>query len=107
MILFTGLFLSALPIAVVVFLVLAFIKNKDSESFEDKIRIIYMYLVIIVSLVMIVGGTITLFSNFLDVILPDTYNNINRSITSMFTSATVLFIAIPMFMYHNKKVKTI
>jgi len=99
------LFLFALPILLTVFIVAVFIKNKDEESFEEKIRAIYMYTVIIVSLVMMVVGVISLFSSGLNLIFPDDFDNTNRTVVSMITSATVVFISLPLFMYHNKKVK--
>jgi len=99
------LLLFALPILIVVFIVSLLIKSKDQESFEEKIRVIYMYTVIIVSLIMMVGGVISLFSSGLSLIFPDDFDNTNRIVVSMITSATIVFISLPLFMYHNKKVK--
>jgi len=100
-----SLFLMTLPILIVVFVIAIFLKTKEEESFEKKIRAIYMYTIIVISLIMMVSGIIFLFSSGLNIIFPDEYHNLDRSIVAIITSATVILISLPLFIYHNKKVK--
>lgn len=101
-----GLTIFLLPIIIIVLVVLAFIKSKNSEeSFEKKVRTIYKYAVISISLIMMVVGIISLFNTFLTLVLPDTYQNTSSIMIEFYTEAAVVAVAIPLFLYHNHQMK--
>ena len=118
-ILFMGLvFLLAfiLPIAIIVLIVQAIIKkDKNKKYFDNVIRNIYIYLILIISLIMIISCAITVFSTGLDVLLPEQstssssyYNEewvLNRNMTSMFTVLSAVIVCVPIFVYHSKLAK--
>ena len=63
------------PIIVVAMIVSAIVKKKNNETnksfFEDTIRAIYVYIVLICALCAIIGGVISTFNYGLDVFLPE------------------------------------
>ena len=101
-----GLMVFLLPILIIAVVIIAFIKGKTSEeSFEAKIRAIYKYTVIVISLIMMVIGVIALFNTFLTLVLPDSYQNTADVMIDFYTEAAVVALAIPIFLYHSQKMK--
>ncbi len=110
-----GIFVIILPIALVVFLIMAIVKSvkKDNseESFQDVIRTMYVYTVMIIFLVMFFASTISLFNSCMTLLLPDTTQNglsvtsTNRTIADVTTNITMLCISIPLFAYYSRIAK--
>ena len=110
-----------LPIAIISIIVSAIVKrNKEEKSdFENTIRGIYSYSILILSLFAIIIGTIVTFRVGLDVILPEestssyssSYNNDekerNENIVECLTNMSIVISCIPIFIYHNKLTKKI
>ena len=114
-----GILAFTLPIAVVIFIISALVrsvrKDKTDENFQNIIRTMYVYVVMIIFLIMIVGSIISMFDSTLDVLLPEVVNNqydsnastrtMNRSIASLTSSATLFCISVPLFVYYSKLAK--
>lgn len=112
-----GLLACVLPIAIVVFIITAIVKRnkEDKNNFDETVRNIYVYIVLIVTLVAIIMGVITTFRIGLDVILPEksvsqsAYSNDemdrNENIIECFTTISLVVSVIPVFVYHNKLAK--
>lgn len=117
LLLLIGLIVCVIPIAIVVFIISAIVKrNKDDKNnFEEIVRNIYVYIILIVTLVAIIIGVIATFRIGLDVVLPEksiyqsTYNNEelekNENIIGLFTTLSLVVSTIPVFVYHNKLAK--
>lgn len=111
--LLVGLLLCAAPIIVITLIITAIIKrNKDDKNnFEETIRNIYVYIILIITLIAIITGTIAVIRIGLDVILPEKslsesyYNNermeMNENIIELCTTAALVISVIPVFIYHN------
>ncbi|MDD2376000.1 MAG: hypothetical protein PHD15_01920 [Clostridia bacterium] len=109
------IFIITLPIAVIAFLVIAISRGvkKDGfdESFQDVIRTVYVYVIMIVFLIMFFAATVSLFNSCLEILLPDTTQKVydsnitntttNRTIAEITTNITMLCISIPMFIYFS------
>ncbi len=106
----------ALPIIILVLIINAVKKNREegkSESFENVIRTIYLYILLIIFLCMIIVGIIGTVESLLDLYLPNAefeegvrgLNDQNRLKIDIFTYISVFAVSIPMFIVHNKKVK--
>jgi len=116
-ILLIGLIACIIPIAIVVVIVSAIVKkSKESKSnFDEIIRSIYIYIILIVTLVAIVSGTIMTFRVGLDVLLPEkstyqsSYTNDemekNENIIELFTTLSLVLSSIPVYLYHSKLTK--
>ena len=112
-----GLIACAIPIAIVVLVISAIIRRnkEDKNNFDEIIRNIYMYIIIILTLVAIITGVIATFKIGLDIILPEkptyqsSYNNEelvkNENIIELFTTLSLVISTIPVFIYHNKLAK--
>ena len=105
-----------IPIALIVLIVQAILKkDKSKRDFENLIRNIYIYLILIITLIVIISGAIAVFSSGLDVLLPEQttssssyYNSEriqNRNITAMLTELSAVIVCIPIFIYHSKLAK--
>ena len=98
-------------IAVIVGLIMKHNKNKDDKTFVKTVRSLYIYLILIISLCMIIGSTVWLFSSAIDFLIPEVngrdWGNMyrNRAIVDMFTASAMLIIAGSLFFYHNKLAK--
>lgn len=95
--------------------------------FSKKIRVIYLYLVCLITLGMILGGVVATISNIAEYMLPEkyityTYNTTygeedgkeetiyeerekNENLKNIIYSITVTAIAIPFYTYHWKKIE--
>lgn len=113
-----AIFVITLPIAVIVFIISAIMRsvrkdNNTEESFQDIIRTMYIYLVMIIFLMLFVGSTISLFNSCLELLLPESsqyaYNSsvtaTNRTIADVTTNIAILCISIPMFLYYSTLAK--
>jgi len=112
-----GLLAFVIPIAIVVLIITAIVKRnkEDKNNFDETIRNIYVYIVLIVTLVAIIMGVITAFRIGLDVILPEksasqsSYDNDemnrNENIIECFTTFSLVVSVIPVFIKHNKLAK--
>ena len=106
-----------IPIAILVLIISTVIKkSKDSKNnFEESIRNIYIYIILIITLIAIIMGTIATLRIGLDVLLPEesayqnSYSNQqiekNENIIELFTTLSLVICAIPVFIYHNKLAK--
>jgi hypothetical protein len=111
-----GILAVTLPIAIIILLVSALIrgvrKDKSEESFNNVIRTMYVYIVMIIFLIMIVGSIIAIFDSTLDVLLPEVVDNsydpyastrtMNRAIASLTSNAALFCISVPMFIYYSR-----
>lgn len=113
--LLVGLIVCIVPIAVLVLIISAFMKrNKEEKSnFEETIRGIYVYIILIVSLITIISGVITAFRIGLDIALPEKSQSAysseeqdrNENIIELVTTISLVVTATPIFIYHNKLAK--
>ena len=107
-----------IPIAVIVLIVQAIVKRNNKEEkkdFEEIVRGIYIYLILIITLVAIITGVITAFRVGLDVVLPEQYitttsNNSqerehNENMIELLTTISIVITSLPIFIYHNKLAK--
>ena len=107
-----------LPIALVIFVVSAIVKsvrkdNANEESFQNIIRTMYIYIIMIIFLVLFVGATISLFDSSLQLLLPEKAQSayesstvvVNRTIADITTNIAILCISIPMFVYFSTLAK--
>lgn len=112
-----GLISCIIPIAVVVLIISAIVKKskEDKSNFEEVIRNIYIYIILIITLVAIITGVIATFRIGLDVVLPEksTYESSyssqerikNENIVELFTTIALVVSVTPVFIYHNKLAK--
>ena len=112
-----GLMAFIIPIGIVVLIITAIVKrNKDDKNnFDETIRNIYVYIILIVTLVAIVTGVISIFRTGLDIILPEksayqsSYSSEqiekNENIIEFCTTLSLVLAVIPVFLYHNKLAK--
>lgn len=114
-----GILAFTLPVAVIIFIISTLVrsvrKDKTEENFQNIIRTMYVYIIMIIFLIMIVGSIISMFDSTLDVLLPEIVNNeydvnsstrtMNRSIASLTSSATLFCISVPLFVYYSKLAK--
>jgi phage-related holin len=106
-----------IPIVLIGVIISAIVKkSKDSKTgFEEIVRNVYIYIVLIITLIAIIAGTISVFRVGLDIILPEktTYEsssyvyekNKNSNIIELFTELAIVLSATPVFIYHNKIAK--
>jgi len=106
-----------LPIAIIAFLIIAITRGvrKDSsdESFQDVIRTMYVYIIMIIFLIIFFAATVSLFNSCLQILLPDTtqrtydlgVTNTNRTIADITTNVAMMCISIPMFVYFSNIAK--
>jgi len=112
-----GMLVVILPIAVITFIIIAIVrsvkKDGSEESFQDVIRTMYIYLIMIIFLVMFFTATISLFNSCMELLLPETVQNTytstfitnNRTIAEVTTNIAILCISIPMFIYYSALAK--
>lgn len=113
--LLVGLIVCIAPIAVLVLIISAFMKRnkEDKGNFEETIRGIYVYIILIVALITIISGVITSFRIGLDIVLPEKSQSSYRSeeqdknenIIELATTISLVVTATPIFIYHNKLAK--
>ena len=113
-----GLIVSVAPIAIVVLIITAIIKRnkEDKNNFGETIRNIYVYIILIMTLIAIIGGVIYTFKIGLDLLLPEktiyqsTYSNeqieMNENIIEFCTTLALVVAVLPVFVYHNKLAKS-
>ena len=101
-----------LPIIIIVLIVVALSKkNKDNKTeFEESVRNVYIYIILISTLIAIVIGIIVIFRVGLDVALPEKTINEranyyelskNENIVELLTNLTVVIVSVPIFLYYN------
>lgn len=112
-----GLIACIIPIAIIVLIVSAIVKRnkEDKNNFDETIRNIYTYIILIVTLVAIISGVIATFRIGLDVILPEKSINEssysteqvdkNENIIEFCTTLSLVIAVIPVFIYHNNLAK--
>ena len=112
-----GIVACIVPIAILVLIISAVVKkSKDSKNnFEDSIRNMYIYIILIITLIAIIMGVIATLRVGLDVILPEEslYQNSysseqkekNENIIELFTTLSLVISVTPVFIYHNKLAK--
>lgn len=105
------------PIAILVLIISAVVKRnkEDKGNFEESIRNVYVYIILIVTLVAIIAGVIATFRIGLDVVLPEkTINQSsysseererNENIIELFTTISLVVSVTPIFIYHNNIAK--
>lgn len=118
-VLLIGLLACIIPVGIIILIVSAVVKkSKESKgNFEDSIRSIYTYIILIVTFIAIIVGVIATFRVGLDVLLPEetvyqnSYNNEqrqkNENIVELYTTLSVVLSVTPVFIYHNKLAKKI
>lgn len=119
------LLFTVLPVIVIIMIGVAIAKrSKSSEGassikqFENSMRSIFTYIVLICLLCTIIGGTIYLFNSGLNLALPENSSNDyidyydyslrrerNSNIVGILTSCAMLISCIPLFVYFNKVAK--
>lgn len=115
--LLAGLIACIGPIAILVLIISAIVKRnkEDKGNFEESIRNVYVYIILIVTLVAIIAGVIATFRIGLDVVLPEkTINQSsysseererNENIIELLTTISLVVSVTPIFIYHNKIAK--
>ena len=115
--LLVGLIACIGPIAILVLIISAIVKRnkEDKGNFEESIRNVYVYIILIVTLVAIIAGVIATFRIGLDVVLPEkTINQSsysseererNENIIELFTTISLVVSVTPIFIYHNNIAK--
>lgn len=105
------------PIAIVILIISAFIRKskEDKIKFEEIVRNIYIYLILIITLVAIIAGVIAAFRIGLDIALPEKYvtstsynsqeRERNENIVELLTTISIVITSVPIFIYHNKLAK--
>ena len=105
------------PIAIISIIISAIVKKnkEDKNNFEELIRSVYIYIILIVALIAIIGGTITTFRVGLDIILPEQYTEEtryssqerekNENMIEVLTNISIVATMIPIFKYHNELAK--
>ena len=118
-VLLIGLLACVIPIGIISLIISAVVKkNKESKvSFEDSIRGIYVYIILIITLIAIIAGVIATLRIGLDVLLPEeslyqsSYSSDeqekNENIIELFTTLSLVISVTPVFIYHNKLAKKI
>lgn len=118
-VLLIGLLACVIPVGIISLIISAVVKkNKESKvSFEDSIRSIYVYIILIITLIAIISGVIATLRIGLDVLLPEeslyqsSYSNDqqekNGNIIELFTTLSLVISVTPVFIYHNKLAKKI
>lgn len=108
-----GLLVCAAPIIVITLIITAIVKRnkEDKNNFDETVRNIYVYIILIITLIAITVGTIAVIRIGLDVILPEkslyesSYSNdrmeMNENIIELCTTAALVVSVIPIFVYHN------
>lgn len=106
-----------IPIAILVLMISSIVKRnkEDKGNIEETIRSIYVYIILIITLVAIITGVIATFKIGLDLVLPEkseyqsSYNNEererNQNIIELFTTLSLVVSVTPVFIYHNKLAK--
>ena len=112
-----GIVACIVPIAILVLIISAVVKkSKDSKNnFEDSIRNMYIYIILIITLIAIIMGVIATLRVGLDVILPEeslyqsSYSSEqkekNENIIELLTTLSLVISVTPVFIYHNKLAK--
>lgn len=109
----------AIPIAIIVLIVQAIVKRnskEDKKDFEEIIRGIYIYLILIITLVAIIAGVIITFRVGLDVVLPEKYitsttyynsqeREYNENVIELLTTISIVITSLPIFIYYNRLAK--
>lgn len=105
------------PIVIVVLVISAVVKKSREEKtkFEEIIRSVYIYMILIITLIAIISGVIATFRIGLDIALPEKYmtstaynsqeRERNQNIVELLTIISVVITSIPIFIYHNKLAK--
>ena len=118
-VLLIGLLACIIPVGIISLIISAVVKkSKESKvSFEDSIRSIYVYIILIITLVAIIAGVIATLRVGLDVLLPEeslyqsSYSSDqqekNENIVELFTTLSLVISVTPVFTYHNKLAKKI
>jgi Ca2+/Na+ antiporter len=68
-----GLLTTILPVVIVIFTIAYIAKNKNKEDEESMIRHLYTYLVLFATLMMVIGGGISIFMATADLVSPAGY----------------------------------
>ncbi len=79
--------------------------KKSKESFEKKIRAIYVYIIILACIIGIIICVINLINTVTDILLPsediESYNSYYRNLV-LYIGTTALLV--PLSIYHKKKI---
>lgn len=134
-----ALLFSLVPTIVIIMIIVALVKKKkegeNSESFEQIIRTIYVYVILITLMITMVSSMIFAFNSAINYYIPDSTvinnttksyssysknqaleklieendlnNEKNQSLIDMATALTMVFVSAPMFMYYSKLAKKI
>ena len=109
-----GLIVCVAPIATIILIITAIARrNKDDKNnFTETIRNIYVYIILIMTLITIISGVIYTFKLGLDMLLPEkdlyesSYSNeqieMNNNIIEFCTTIALVVAVIPVFIYHNR-----
>ena len=112
-----GVVACIVPLAILVLIISAVVKkSKDNKTnFEESIRNIYVYIILIITLIALIMGVIATLRIGLDVVLPEeslyenSYSNKqiekNENIIELFTTLSLVISVTPVFIYHNKLAK--
>ncbi|WML50511.1 hypothetical protein RCG23_03760 [Neobacillus sp. PS3-34] len=68
-----GLLTTILPVIMIIFVIVAIVKSKGKGDDETVIRHVYTYLVLFATLMMVIGGGISIFMAAADLISPPAY----------------------------------
>ena len=99
-------FLALIPLGILVLIIALIVrKTGKGEEFTRKIRAVYMYTVMVISLIIMITGLVTTWTSTVDLILPDDFGIYNSAARGLMTSIATVAIGGAVFVYHGKKVK--
>jgi len=95
------------PLAIVVLLIVLVAKKSkgEPEEFPNKMRTIYNYMVMVVSLIVSITGFVLTWTNVVDLFLPAESGVSGNHITGLITSIATILVGGTVFALHAKNVK--
>jgi len=106
-----ALFILGLPIVAVILIIGAIVRYSKSEGreedFEEIVRSLYVYFILICSIFAMLISAVGLFNAVLEFIIPDTgeYVNQNEKTVQMLSFVSLFVVSFLIFLFHNDMAK--
>lgn len=101
---FLILILALFPIILLTTIILL-VTKKSKETFENKIRAIYCYIIILACIISVIFCIISIINNITEILLPDEDANINYYYRNLILAISTVIILLPLSIYHKKKIQ--